>query len=83
MKLPRDLSGDDLTKALAVLGYQPTRQRSPHVRLTTQQGGEHHFTIPQHSPLNPGTLAGILSTVAAHFNPTRDQLMERLFGTKG
>ncbi|HPD32390.1 MAG TPA: type II toxin-antitoxin system HicA family toxin [Phycisphaerae bacterium] len=83
MKLPRDLSGDDLTKALAVLGYQPTRQRGSHVRLTTQQGGEHHLTVPQHSPLKLGTLAGILATVAAHFNLTRDQLMERLFGTKG
>ncbi len=83
MKLPRDLSGDDLTKALAVLGYQPTRQRGSHVRLTTQQGGEHHLTVPQHARLKLGTLAGILATVAAHFNLTRDQLMERLFGTKG
>ena len=42
MRLPRDWSGADLTKRLAVLGYGVTRQTGSHVRLTTQQGGEHH-----------------------------------------
>jgi predicted RNA binding protein YcfA (HicA-like mRNA interferase family) len=51
MKLPRDLSANDLIKALAKLGYQVTRQKWSHVRLTTQQNGEHHITIPQHDPL--------------------------------
>jgi predicted RNA binding protein YcfA (HicA-like mRNA interferase family) len=81
MRLPRDLSGNDLIKALAVLGYQLTRQTGSHVRLTTQQGGEHHITVPRHSPLKIGTLAGILAAVATHFSLSRDQIMERLFGT--
>ncbi len=83
MRLPRDLSGDELIKVLAALGYQPTRRAGSHVRLTTQEGGEHHVTVPLHSPLKIGTLAGILAAVAAHLNLTRDQLVERLFGTKG
>jgi len=81
MKLPRDLSGDDLIQALAALGYRPTRQKGSHIRLTTQQGGEHHITVPRHRPLRLGTAAGILAAVAEHFNLPRDQLLDRLFGT--
>lgn len=39
MKLPRDLSYEDLIKALAKLGYETTRQTGSHVRLTTQEKG--------------------------------------------
>ena len=39
MKLPRDLSGADLESALRCLGYQATRQRGSHVRVTTQANG--------------------------------------------
>ncbi len=35
MKLPRDLSGDDLARALQQFGYQPTRQTGSHLRLIT------------------------------------------------
>ncbi len=49
MKIPRDLSGDELIKLLKTVGYEPTRQTGSHVRLTTQQNGEHHVTIPNHS----------------------------------
>lgn len=79
MKLPRDVSGADLAKALRRLGYQITRQAGSHLRLTTSEGGEHHLTIPQHDPLKVGTLAGILSDVAAHFQMSRDELLHRLF----
>jgi predicted RNA binding protein YcfA (HicA-like mRNA interferase family) len=51
MKLPRDLSGDDLVQALSKVGYVKTRQAGSHVRLTTQQEGEHHVTVPLHTPL--------------------------------
>lgn len=57
MKLPRDLSGRELAKSLAQLGYSVTRQTSSHIRLTTQQGGEHHVTIPDHNPLKVGPWA--------------------------
>ena len=35
MRLPRDLSGKDLAKALKTLGYRATRQTGSHMRLTT------------------------------------------------
>jgi predicted RNA binding protein YcfA (HicA-like mRNA interferase family) len=80
LRLPRDVSADDLAKALADLGYRITRQTGSHLRLTTAEAGEHHVTIPRHSALRIGTLTGILSDVAQHFGLTRDELVERLFG---
>ena len=50
MRLPRDLSGDDLAKALRALGYSVTRQTGSHMRLTTAELGEHHITIPRTGP---------------------------------
>jgi predicted RNA binding protein YcfA (HicA-like mRNA interferase family) len=80
MRLPRDISGTALAGRLAAFGYQATRQTGSHIRLTTKQGGEHHITIPQHDPLRVGTLAAILSDVAEHFEMSRDELAEQLFG---
>src|SRR5713226_8891338 len=40
MRLARDVSGDDLAKALADLGYRVTRQTGSHLRLTTLEHGE-------------------------------------------
>jgi predicted RNA binding protein YcfA (HicA-like mRNA interferase family) len=79
MRLPRNLSGEDLIKALGRLGYQPTRQRGSHVRLTTEQNGRHDVTVPQNDSLRVGTLAAVLRDVAAHFGIGRDELLERLF----
>jgi predicted RNA binding protein YcfA (HicA-like mRNA interferase family) len=45
MKLPRDLSGEVLAKALEKLGYTVDRQTGSHIRLTTQENGKHHITI--------------------------------------
>jgi len=78
MRLPRNVSGQQLSDALRILGYVVTRQRGDHLRLTTQQEGEHHVTIPLHDPLRIGALAGILSDVAAHFGLSRNELLLRL-----
>ncbi|HEX8772100.1 MAG TPA: type II toxin-antitoxin system HicA family toxin [Pyrinomonadaceae bacterium] len=78
MKLPRDMSGADLAKALKILGYQVTRQTGSHMRLTTTEGGEHHVTIPRHDPLRVGTLAAILDDVAVHFQLSRAELIAKL-----
>jgi predicted RNA binding protein YcfA (HicA-like mRNA interferase family) len=80
MKLPRDLSGADLAKALRRVGYERSRQTGSHIRLATTEPGPHHVTVPNHSPIKVGTLAGILGDVAAHLNISRDELARRLFG---
>ena len=82
MRLPRDISGRELAQRLGVFGYAVSRQSGSHVRLTTSQGGEHHVTVPMHSPLRLGTLAGILGDVAEHFGLTRDEVADRLFGDR-
>jgi predicted RNA binding protein YcfA (HicA-like mRNA interferase family) len=79
MRLPRDLSGQDLTYLLKKYGYTITRQTGSHIRLTTQQDGTHHLTIPAHDPLRVGTLAAILADVATHLHITRDELSRDLF----
>lgn len=79
MRLPRDLSGTDLAHSLRKLGYSVTRQTGSHLRLTTYEHGEHHLTIPLHSPLRIGTLSTILYDVSTHFNRSREQLLENLF----
>jgi len=79
MRLPRNLSAEDLVQALKPLGYRVTRQTGSHLRLTTTQQGEHHITIPNHNPLRVGTLSGILADIAEHFLITREECLHKLF----
>ncbi|MEL4897030.1 type II toxin-antitoxin system HicA family toxin [Crocosphaera sp. Alani8] len=79
MKLPRDLSGQDLVRTLKKLGYEVTHQTGSHIRLTTQKQGEHHITIPAHNPLKVGTLKAILRDIGNHFQLNRDELLNQLF----
>ena len=51
MKLPRDLSGTALAKALGRIGYRVSRQTGSHIRLTADMPTQHHVTIPAHDPL--------------------------------
>jgi len=73
MKIPRNLSGIELVKKLGVLGYAKTRQTGSHIRLTTNQNGIHHITIPNHSNLRIGTLSSILNEVALHFGKSKEK----------
>jgi predicted RNA binding protein YcfA (HicA-like mRNA interferase family) len=79
MKLPRDLTGKELAKALGKFGYEVTRQTGSHMRLTRSSSEQHHITIPAHDPLKVGTLAAILADVAAHLGMSRDALAKDLF----
>lgn len=82
MKLPRSLSGSELSRLLRRhYGYELTRQRGSHLRLTTSvPGTEHHVTVPRHENLHVGTLASILSDVAEYLGTTPDEVRQRLFG---
>jgi predicted RNA binding protein YcfA (HicA-like mRNA interferase family) len=61
------------------LGYSITRQVGSHIRLTTEENGVHHVTIPNHSPIKIGTLSNILKAIADHFEISKEELIERLF----
>jgi predicted RNA binding protein YcfA (HicA-like mRNA interferase family) len=78
MRLPRDIDGPQLVKALAVLGYEATRQKGSHIRVTTQRNGENHEVIPYHHPIKTGTLSSILKHVAAHHRMRVDDLLKML-----
>ena len=80
MKLPRDVSGAQLVKSLAKLGYRVTRQTGSHIRLSCDLPKQHHVTIPNHDDLRIGTLSAILADVATHHGLSRDALVEKLFG---
>jgi len=78
MKLPRDVSGAQLIKALRVLGYEVSRQRGSHIRVTTQRNGEHHEAVPNHNPIKPGSLPGIIKSIAAHHRMRPEELLRVL-----
>ena len=78
MKLPRDVSGQQLQRALRRLGYEAVRQRGSHVRLTTQVKGEHHEVIPLHNPIRVKTLSSILKSVSRHHELNIEQLLREL-----
>jgi predicted RNA binding protein YcfA (HicA-like mRNA interferase family) len=71
VKLPRDVDGPRLVKALSALEYAPTRQKGSHIRITTQRDGENHEVIPRHRPIKSGTLS-------AHHRMSVDDLLRRL-----
>lgn len=79
MRLPRDISSKELIKLLKKFGYQITRQKGSHIRVTTTQQGEHHITIPNHDPIRLGTLSSIISAVANHFKKTKEEIATEIF----
>jgi predicted RNA binding protein YcfA (HicA-like mRNA interferase family) len=81
LKLPRDLSGENLARLFRRFGYEITRQTGSPMRLTSKiKNTEHHLTIPAHKQLRVGTLAQILADAASYLEITKEQLSEDLFG---
>lgn len=78
MKLPRDLSGDDLIQRLERLGDQRLRQSGSHVRLvhvTTKT----KLTVPRHDTVRVGTAASIVRKAAEQLGVSREELARQLF----
>jgi predicted RNA binding protein YcfA (HicA-like mRNA interferase family) len=78
VRIPRDVSGADLAKALRALGYERVRQVGSHMRLTTNVDGQFHITLPNHDPIKVGTLRSIIKLVAEHHKKTPDDLIDQL-----
>jgi predicted RNA binding protein YcfA (HicA-like mRNA interferase family) len=51
MKFPRNISARELIKSLGKIGYEISRQRGSHIRLTCNFPKTHHITIPNHDPI--------------------------------
>jgi predicted RNA binding protein YcfA (HicA-like mRNA interferase family) len=80
MKIPRDINSQQLIRYLKPYGYSITRQTGSHIRLTTDQFGQHHITVPNHDPIKIGTLSAILADVAIHLKKSKDEFLRELFG---
>ena len=57
MKLPRDVNGAEAARALRRLGFVELRQSGSHLIM---RRGDCTVVVPQHKPLKPGTLKGII-----------------------
>ncbi len=79
MKAPRNISGLELSKLLKLYGYKVIRQTGSHIRLSTNENGEHNITIPSHNPLKVGTLDSIVKDISEHFNKTKQEVSKELF----
>ena len=79
MKIPRDLSGQELIKSLCHdWGCQRVHQVGSHVVLETENPSHHRLAIPDHRNLRVGTLNNILRAVAKHKNVTRKDILNTL-----
>jgi predicted RNA binding protein YcfA (HicA-like mRNA interferase family) len=79
MKLPRDLSGVELVKALCRhFGYRQINQEGSHVILQTDTPRSHRLAVPDHSPLRLGTLNAILNAVARAKGVDKRDILEQL-----
>lgn len=80
MRLSRNVSARELIKSLSKIGYEVSRQRGSHIRLTCKFPAEHHITIPNHDPIRIGTLSSILSEIAVSRGQTKEDLIRDVFG---
>ena len=71
MKLPRDLSGSAVVKALERRGFTVARQSGSHVRLV--KAGK-RVTVPLHRSLAAGTLQSILHQAGLTIEALLDSL---------
>jgi predicted RNA binding protein YcfA (HicA-like mRNA interferase family) len=79
VKLPRDVSGRDLAKALVQhWGYRQVNQVGSHIILQTDTPSPHRVSVPDHNPIRIGTLNAILRAVAKAKGVSREQVVAAL-----
>jgi len=71
-KLPRDVSGQDVIKALKKLGYYPARQKGSHVILIGPTGKM--ITVPLHKHLKTGLVRAIIREIGISVKLFKDLL---------
>ena len=79
MKLPRDLSGQSLVRALCRnWDYRQIHQVGSHRVLETDDPAHQRIVVPDHSTLRVETLNAILCAVARHTGVSRDDIISSL-----
>jgi hypothetical protein len=81
LKLPRDVSGEELVRSLRRFGYEVTRQTGSHMRIPSkfQRYGTSRYD-PGPSTTQSRNASEILGDVASYLDLTREQLTQQLFG---
>jgi predicted RNA binding protein YcfA (HicA-like mRNA interferase family) len=79
MKIPRDISSDNIIQLLKKYDYKITRRTGSHIRLTSNlKGIEHHITIPRHKDLKVGTINSILNDISKYLEINKEILIKSL-----
>ncbi len=79
MKLPRDISGDQLADHLCrQWEYKRVTLVGSHIMLRTETPSGSRQVIPAHTPMRIGTFSKILTQVAQHKNVTREDILRNL-----
>lgn len=79
MKLPRDLSGQDLASTLCrKWDYRIVHQEGSHLVLETEKPSHQRIAIPAHRSLRIGTLNAILRAIESHKSVSRQDLLQSL-----
>jgi predicted RNA binding protein YcfA (HicA-like mRNA interferase family) len=71
VKVPRDVNGAEAARALLRLGFIEKRQSGSHLILRRES---RTVVVPQHKPLKPGTLKGILEQAGISLEQFLEQL---------
>ena len=76
MKIPRDLSGREIVKALCKhWDYRQVHQEGSHIILQTDTPSHQRIPVPDHNPVRIGTLNSILRLVATHKSVTKQEVL--------
>jgi len=80
MKIPRDISSDNIIQLLKKYDYKVTHQTGGHIRLTSNvKGTEHNITIPKHKELKIGTINNILNDISKYLEIDKESFIQSLF----
>ena len=71
MKIPCDVSGVEAVRALKRFGFIQLRQTGSHLIL---RKAERTVVVPQHKPIKPGTLKGVVEQAGL----TMEEFVEQL-----
>ena len=79
MKLPRDVSGQQLTNALVTKwDYKMIHQRGSHIILETGIPTSHRIAIPNHKSIRIGTLNSIIRAIARHKQSSKEEIIKTI-----
>jgi predicted RNA binding protein YcfA (HicA-like mRNA interferase family) len=79
MKLPRNISGDQLADHICQRWeYTRINQVGSHIMLRTETPSRSRQVIPAHTPMRIGTFSKILSQIAEHKQVTREDILRDL-----